>query len=451
MKNMSQNSTFRRIRKKTHQKTSLQWCISKLSEKRQQFFKEKGGFALVIALGLVALITIFTMSILSTLIETIRATRNLESADEAYYAAEGGLEMGLLANKGKSAGFETNGTLDYATINGSKANWTVQGKTTCLLTNSLDPSSCADSNVYYIPRPGSGNASANCDPLQTYADSDNDGTPDANHPCNWGKIGVGDAIAIPLHRATLPGEEGLDNNPSDGVLDPVEMNITSIKLRMRTPCKNATPFCDDADRYDLDTSYDSTFLQGDTIMLWEIVGECEKNDKSDKKICYITQIDDMHSSYGKGLIINSEIYADLINKANSDANYDHTVLTTTESSNTPDYGDDTFGFRGEILYFLKNIKSQYPEYDFSATDTSWDWTKRQIHKPFFNLSLIHSLVNHDGGSIPYLEYQMEIVSDHAVADMYQTVISEGYSNNFKQSVQMKKGYDTGVLKFVIQN
>lgn len=419
MKNMSQNSTFRRIRKKTHQKTSLQWCISKLSEKRQQFFKEKGGFALVIALGLVALITIFTMSILSTLIETIRATRNLESADEAYYAAEGGLEMGLLANKGKSAGFETNGTLDYATINGSKANWTVQGKTTCLLTDPLNPTSCADSNVYYIPRPGSGNAGANCDPLQTYADSNNDGTSDANHPCNWEKISYGEIVTIPLYKVD-------PNNPTN-ILNPKDLNMTEWYLKIRTPCMDSNNPCT---RYTLDDTMndlDGDGFPDDTVILWQIIGE-DKTSLSDQ--LYLLPNDDRDITLpGKRDRYNSEIYEWLVNNGT-----DNNILkaNSTHTPSQSNKGRDQNDLDQWIDDFLLDA---------------------DINKPIITFQVIGTLTDATNGSIPYLEYQLVMVGDasNAPADMYQTIISEGFSNNFKQSVEMKKGERSGILKFVIAN
>ena len=76
-----------------------------------------------------------------------------------------------------------------------------------------------------------------------------------------------------------------------------------------------------------------------------------------------------------------------------------------------------------------------------------------IHKPILTFQVIGSLLDSDDGSIPYLEYQLEIDGDETnpPADMYQTVVGEGYSQSFKQSVEAKKGLKTGILKFVISN
>lgn len=388
------------------------------------------GFALVIALGIVALMSILTIALSTILLDSIKAATNIESSNEAYYAAEAGLEMGLLANKSQAAGFEKTDTIDYASINGSTDTWKIQGLATCLLTNPLDATSCksGEENIYYIPHQGTGDAGTKCDPLQGYIDKD--------HPCNWGKLSVGESVAIPLYRAVTPGTENDTNN--DGILDPDELEITSLKLKIRTPCVNGSSKsdCDGGERYQLDIGADPN--TSDTIMLWEIVGECKKT--SDNKDCYLTQVDETSLNKGKLYIYNSEIYADLINTAS-----DYIVLPENE------FGDDNFNFQGEIINFITNQTADNSDDVSEPTKTDWEWTQRKIHKPIFHLTVIHSLSQSDGSSIAYLEYQMEIEAGRPVSDAYQTIISEGLSNNFKQSLQIKRSQGTGVLKFVIQN
>ncbi len=421
--------------------------------------KSQQGFALVISLMLVALITIFTVAIGSTMIESIRENRNIDLSTKAYYAAEGGLEMALGAQKrNNEAGFQKTGSMDF---NRATVKWKIVGRAGCKHkddpdTRLEDPQTCdpRTDGTYYTPRPATGTAGVDCDPIGNYSDP--------NHACNWNKIAYAESVAIPLYRVYDPDTDpanGLQDVDGDGLLNPAELGMTELKIKVRTPCKDGRNECSDepsdGERYLLDEGDDPK--NSDTILIWEITAECENVDTEEVENCYLGQndvVDDITNDY-KDFIYNSEIYAALINDFGSSPTLayktqGYTVLYIENTINRDiDYGIDNFLFWGNILDFLTNQPSNFQSDE--PTDLDWDWDKRIIRRPMLSFQIIQSLVDQSGGRVPYLEFQVEMKGDGEIADIYQTFISEGFSDNFKQSLEAKRGHSTGALKFVIQN
>jgi len=416
---------------------------------------KKKGVSLLIALGLIGVITFSSLILTNVTVTSIRQSANANRSAEAYYAAEGGLEMGLLENSKHGSGYSA--TLTPKNYGGgvSTAAVTIQGQVP-MDVRYTSPSSYA--NMYGAPTPGTGNVGAGCDPLKAlrsdgfwysptktphYVAGTNQ--PDstytinvleaADHPCNWNRIKVGESVSIPLYYTTTDVNLGCPVDPSNSgsyVCNLVtSQSLDSFVLRVRTPCINKDEMCLFSGRYDFDTSYiDPVYGSNEPIMSWQITGVDQATQASlvlGPKIVIISEFLKPASS------IISE-YKLLSSKS--------TGFTVLEISNSGNNGTDLNKCSDNILNFLLNQSS------------TCDWNlPLSIQKPTLKLSIIQSMKSASPPeTIPYLEYQLlsSLALSTPPADTSQTITSEGLSGEFKWTLEVKKPQGGGLLEYVIQ-
>ncbi len=392
---------------------------------------KKPGTSLLVAMGLTTIIVLVSLGVTTVVVSSIRESANVTGANQAYYAAEGALEKGLLANQNQGEGYSGSGTAKPL-----DSTYTISGQVALKYST----------GEYGIPTPGTGTAAQNCDKLNpdikdnfsysggkytytsgTYAPQE--------HPCNWNKIKVGESVGIPLYVSQ-----------GSTVLNPNDIGLTTLGIRVRPPCKNGQEFCDPSQRYDLyydKSSKDKYNATNYTIMSWQITASNQKGDKSYSFSPFTIQgisgcYDTPYSSFTPVRCEpdNSEIYESQINFVKST---DGVVV------NESDNGLDNTNSVDTVLNFLTDQGVFAIGGSLRATSVD------SINKPILKLSIIHSLHDTATTTIPYLEYQiLTNTSTTAPTDTSQTVTAEGYSGTFKQVLEVKNPQESGLLEYVIQ-
>ncbi len=393
----------------------------------------KPGTSLLVALGLTTIIVLVSLGVTTVVVSSIRESANVTGANQAYYAAEGALEEGLLANQNQGAGY-TVGTTTVSTKQPT-SNYSISGQVP-VSTKYLDGS-------YGIPTPGTGDIGANCDALnpdtkdpfwydpdtKLVYSSDPGGTSvqyadPKDNPCNWNKLKVGESVAIPLYYTDATGPHNIFNSQSQ-----------TFTLRVRTGCTDGNIIC--SPRPNLDTSNgDPKYNHDDPIVSWQITGESSDGSKNYALGPYFSF--NAVAIPPAWNLNTSVIHEGKINNAEGAG-----FSVVSQSS----FGLDLQNCRGSIIKFLTNVDS----ITFGCPPAP-NWSAQGITKPVFKLSAIHSLDEYGAGKIPYLEYQ--IITDStlpsAPTDTSQTITAEGYSGTFKQVLEVKNPQEAGLLQYVIQ-
>lgn len=397
----------------------------------------KPGTSLLVGLGLTTIIVLVSIGVTTVVISSIRESANVTGANQAYYAAEGALEKGLLVNLDQGAGYSAGTTPVFTKP--PKATYTIGGQVPT-------DDNLKYSDGYGIPAPGTGSAGTDCDSLQPFVKYDfwydnatqkffnsDPGLSTAekfgpkDHPCNWGKLKVGEGVTIPLYY-------------TDSVTGlPVNIFGTSstFSLKLRTGCTNGQIIC--TVRPNLDTTTgDPAYNKDDPIVSWQITGQSADGSK--------TYVLSPFLSFNSSLIPpqwNSPTSIAYESKINANKTTGFQLLTQASG------GVDSKGCRGSILKFLTN---QDTSSGCPSTAMPPNWSLQGITKPTLKLSVIHSLDEYAGDKIPYIEYQ--ILTDASLpappTDTTQTIKAEGYSGTFKQVLEVKNPQETGLLEYVIQ-
>jgi len=221
------------------------------------------GVSLLIAIGLSAVLIFFALLISNVVVSSIRQSSNVVNANKAYYAAEGALEMGLLAKLNTGVGINSNS--DTLPIGSSSAAYSIQAT----VPKNIKYLSGSYENHYSIPTPGTGNAGSNCNPLEPvlsgpYTISGASYDDPADHPCNWNRLYEGENVVIPLYYIDENGDpQNLFTNDNQEFI-----------LRMRTPCSNGSEMCASGrETFDFfGGSADPVQPYNDPIVTWSIEG-----------------------------------------------------------------------------------------------------------------------------------------------------------------------------------
>jgi hypothetical protein len=322
------------------------------------------------------------------------------------------------------------------------------------------PTSSKIADQYIMPTPGGGTVGKDCDPLKavtsepftyTYHGTGEDlltGEDDPiNHPCNWNKIKVGQTLGVPLYMtsATEVGTCTEDTSGEGGIYicNPIDLGLTTLRIKVRTPCENGDEMCPASARFDLDnTKGDEKFNYDDPIVAWQIVGTSGDGKESYTLVPNV-EADWDEEAYPDAswlpITSSSTIHESKITSVGNGGAPTFLVLLQTRfgiEKDTSPYNETI----GSIINFLKNGSP---------------WTARTIMKPVLKLSVIHSLESIVGGDkIPFLEYQVvtEISNTNNLlpADTAQTVTAEALSGTFKQVLEVKLQQETGLLEYVLQ-
>jgi len=342
-----------------------------------------------------------------------------------------------------------------------------------------------DQILYTVPKANTGDAGLDCSPLhkftnlealEAYYGTEGTGQSDPieylfgnnplNHPCNWGKLKFGNSfssrIVVPLYYAELSAsDQVIIKNPGD-------IGLNQLKIKVRTPCKpikariecidgedqNGNPIfsqapeciypdiCKDTDRYILNPG-NFTIDQDETIVLWQISGECNVKStdifdgttiKNTTETCAMIPDNEVNEMTGERKEnSNSEIYESFINnfsaidqaKFGKIAYYKHITDQKKTILNFLTYSQDEI-FVEEKTYYTS------------------------ITKPVLQLAMVvNELLSENDKHIPYLEYQIITnVPISNISQQFKTEINyEGQSFLNNYSIDQKKN----VVDFALQD
>ncbi len=431
------------------------------------------GLSLLLSMILITVIVLFSIGVTTLVVDSARQSANVKDGTTAYYAAEAGLEQALWVNKELADGDLVIGAEETGSSNvgsNSNVNFKIQGSATNLLEKTAN-------GKYIVPfpwtgdvpwhgegsNPGAGGCNSEKPPVRNgEGDAKTfdylvDGDPigpapfinEIEHPCNWGKLAVGEKVSIPLY--------GFDTQ------DDYPVSIDDFKIRVRTPCKGGEEFCMPGDRLLLncwdkgdsvekctDDIFDSmqNHLRGEVVLLWQVnaIGE------DSEQLALNPNDDTGQKYYYPG---DSQFYE---GKINTQMN----ISTPFELLNT-----DTDGFPSPFPQGIDVMSGQpYNVKDFVYANT----------KPTLTLSVVSSLVGcsdqaqntcsktyddpgeydtYDGPHmLPYLEYQIvfeeDDLSGNLPASKDNIISAEGQSGPFNQTIQVKVPHDNSSLEYVIQ-
>jgi hypothetical protein len=320
-----------------------------------------------------------------------------------------------------------------------------------------------DGTTYSIPSAGTGDAGKNCDPLNPpvttapqlpwwyLPSADTFGTTSTkpseaiaiadvkDHPCNWGKIKVGQTIAVPLYYI------GSDGKPAN------LLGLgSSFQLRVRTPCANsAWQYCNPLNgtsdgRYQLDWfpadgHGDKKYNYNDPVVSWQIMGS-DKTKSDTYALGPFVKIVGGYIDLQSTLISEKSIALALVNST-----YPARVLHKLSK------GTDLKGCTGPIIDFLGNVGTNLT----GCATSVWALPNQEIVKPVFKFTVIHALNDkaNPQNTVPYLEYQVlmsNTVSSAQPTNAYQTITGESVSGSYKQVLEVKMPQESGILEYVIQ-
>ncbi|MBD3328439.1 hypothetical protein GF340_03995 [Candidatus Peregrinibacteria bacterium] len=406
-------------------------------------YSKKSGVSTLIALGMITAILLFSLLVSNVIVTSIRQSANVNRANEAFYAAEGALEQGLLANQQAGVGESLSDDTDYASLGGTagsrlQAGYEVKGQVPVKFKYG---SASGYEDMYGIPTPGTGDAGTLCDPVRpNLGGSDYDGfiyldgngdeqKADKNidadlDPCNWNKIYLGDTVTIPLYYTDTNGNAvNIITSPSDEFI-----------LRIKTPCEDGSEWCaSSSNRYSLDESNDDpTYGTNEPVVSWQITGKTPSGAQ--------TVLDPLVQVEFDTLQDTSTIITEKKINEMSNISYETLYLTSV--------GIDLNKCRGPIKYFLLDALTIPP---IACPRKHDDWSFI-LNEPLFKFSVVSSLDGGINGNIPFLEYQIisnTNVSLGPVSDT-QKITAEGISGEFKQILEVKQPQESGLLEYVIQ-
>lgn len=433
---------------------------------RKALFTFSDGLSILLSMVLITVIVLFSIGVTTLVIDSARQSANVKDGTTAYYAAEAGLEQALWINReldeaGEAIGAEESGDSDLGAANTS-ATFKIQGSAENLLEKTVN-------GKYIVPFPWTGDVpwhgqgavpgAGGCDPenppLRTGADPnkifDYPGitggyNKEIEHPCNWGKLGVGEKVSIPLY--------GFDTND-----DPI--SIDDFKIRVRMPCGNGQEFCMPTDRMLLNcwdrgkgeercvTSPPSAVtknpLRGEVVMLWQIDAVKTGGVKTT-----LMPYDKTFSDYHLG--VDTQLYEGKINtQQNNTKTFE--VLNTPPSIAFPSPSakgrEVTTGNIFDIKTFV--YSNSEPTLTLSVVSSLVGCkVPNDCNSSVDNPEIYSSYVPH---MIPYIEYQIVIednVAGHLPASKDNIISAEGRSGPFNQTIQVQVPHDNSSLEYVIQ-
>lgn len=442
----------------------------------RRILDNKRGATVAIAMGLSLLIIGFSFGIAATLRSTNKNITAFKDSSQAQFKAESAKEILLLAARDKDAGYNiencvwrseedgggTPGAPSFSTgqtsceevLRGLDSTEGTLGMYLNLIGRVSELVETGDT-WYVVPEPGTGLAAGDrgCDAGWAAANGVLD---DA---CNWGKLEFGNTytsrVAIPLYfaidnagEACGDGTDGANGGVADGICNPVESELTEIKIRLRTPCKNQEVNCGNntTDRYKIggDKNYDDTSYKDDkTVVNWEIGARCTGS------YCALVPWQSVWTTdIGFGDIIlrneneNSEVFESLIREMFA---HDYIVLRSQEGESSSTSFTDRHKSGTLQATGISNTQKTIMEFLHDPTLLP--------DRPVLQLSLVAKDLFDDsetpGRRIPYLEYQ--ILADAPIANSSTLYSVQVNYRDQSYKIEESREQDKKVLDFAIQN
>ncbi len=426
---------------------------NRISGRSNHTYSERAGVSLLLGLGIIFIMVFFSLLVGNVVVSSIRQTSNVSRSNEAYYAAEGALEQGLLDNYLQEAGYTSETKpVNYASTTVT-ANYQVQGTVPEEL--KYGPNSTFNYNKFSIPTPGSGNAGLNCDSdnpiinkrflyntstkLYTFYENASTGYDPSDFPCNWNKIRTGETVTIPLY---YEDENGNFINLFNEVSN-------ELKIRIRTSCLGGHEFClptSSTGRYKFENTSTEPKPQNDPIITWQIEGLNPITGKTESLRPFISYSN--LNEFSPPIFIFSESVIDGV----SGSNYivkKHVVgeFSTMKGVDLQNNWGCAWQFFGAAQTGAMPCNSSNP------------WANRELVKPVLKLSVIGALINARTSSnpvtltqIPFLEYQIITSSNLSSppTNLAQNITAEGISGTFKQILEVSQPQAGGLPDYVVQ-
>lgn len=429
------------------------------------------GLSILISVILISLIVVFSIGVTTLVTDSARQAGNVKQGTTAYYAAEAGLEQALWVNRALTNQAEgaigANEKGEIKTIGGANAasKFKIQGTTQNLLEKTVN-------GKYIIPFPWTGNVpwhgeganagSGGCNPEKppvrggsgdskvfAYDGVDTNFRSEIDHPCNWGKLGVGEKVSIPLYGVEAAG--GMKK-------------YDDIKVRVRMPCKDGKEFCAPGERLLLNcwdkgggekrcqaaSASNTNSQKGEIVLLWQING----TPLGDIELHTLNPF--LKIQTGKYMPEDSQLYEGKINNQQNTVKTFEVLNSSTSAFPTGGGYDLPVG-----INLNTGVTTLVKEFITS------------ISKPTLNLSIVSSLVGCSAGSsctqdkddptkigtydgpkmIPYVEYQIVLENGSAASSPVSKdniISAEGQSGAFNQTIQVKIPTGSSALEYVIQ-
>gem|GEM_PF-1631026 len=356
------------------------------------------AYSLVFAFLIMTVIMLVAGTTIENTHDKVIYFREIEGTAQARLAAESAAELAVMEIRDAELGFDPASVTTTAGDNVFCLEYdsTTSATSTddCKAWASYDVRSVAETNevdgldyIFYTPIPGTGSAglSDECSIL------DSDLAPD--HPCNWNKLMYGQSVTVPLY-----ADDGADY-PIGGTFNASELGMNAFYLRLRTPCMD-DEYSSSCIRYVFpgdganDKDGDLTFIPSDddpSVILWQIYGEDTYGNA-------ILSVPDDAASLGARSwardLVNTEIYQSLINDASAS---DYIIMTVEDDASSTFYED---------VY----QKTMDPD----------------VENLFLQFDIISLLIDENGDSIPYLEWQIIYDTYLPFATPELSVVGSGY-------------------------
>ena len=368
------------------------------------------AYSLVFAFLIMTVIMLVAGTTIENTQDKVTYFREIEGTAQARLAAESAAELAVMEIRDAELGFDpaysdtTAGEGVFCLEYGSATSTTTTTSTTgnpeddCKTWASYDVRSVAEENTadssgsgyFYTPIPGTGSAglSDECSILDSHLDPD--------HPCNWNKLMYGQSVTVPLYV-----DDGIDYSGATYTPASAEIDLDDWYLKVRTPCVDE--YSETCTRYEFegesfvpyayhDANGDGMYtpsLDNPSVILWQLIGENATTGAistvvpdDDTDVYTPTLVDTYRTS------TNTEI-------SQSDINSDEIVLELSTHTDIEEISTDSSG-----TYNLTSLVLQ--------------------------LDIVSLLVDSDGDSIPYLEWQFVTLANYPFATNEMSVIGSGY-------------------------
>lgn len=435
------------------------------------------GLSVLLSIIIITLVLLFSIGVTTMVTDSTRQAGNVKQGTMAYYAAEAGVEQALWVNKKLSEG-ATGGVgvstslINVPSVSGSTISFKIQG----VANPAGSKVSPTVNDKYIVPFPWTGNVPwhgegsalslGGCIPEKppvlrgdaanrsfVYKEEGKEPitSPAIEHPCNWGKLAVGERVSIPLYGKY--GTSSLKNYPQ-------------FIVRLRAPCRDGREYCEPAERMDLNCwdkgtgekkcqtfgSADDNNRKGEVVVAWQINAE--------KTTGPVTLKPFDHIDFGKYSEDDSQFYERKINgvKTGSSNSLPFVVLSSyvtpfpVSSENPLPMGRDLITNAAQTIFsFVGLAANTKPVLSLSAV-SSLVGCENPIE---CNASVDSPVVNtyYQQHAIPYLEYQVVLLGVDPLfppVSKDNIITAESQSGPFTQTLQVKVPTDSSSLEYVIQ-
>lgn len=193
-----------------------------------KYFSNQKGISIFIAVFMTGLISLVVLGLNKVIVPFLRGVGNTETVNQAYFAAEAGIEDGLYDFSEHLSGYEETKKTQITLANGKKidSEWKIQSRTA----KTLD-------GKYTIPSPLSGNSP---------------------YDKAWNTIKLNESILIEFFI------DDSQKGESPDILNPTQLILNKFYVKVRTP-----------------TSYNIQNIEDDVVLTWTIFGQ-SKADHTEK-------------------------------------------------------------------------------------------------------------------------------------------------------------------------